>query len=110
MDMAKPTKYAFMLMHALKKLGVCFRAEVETKNTYTDIVIPSSKIDIEVDGRQHLTDSGQILHDLEKSHLAHEKGYDTIHITNHDVYENVGGVASALAEASAIREENLNGR
>ncbi len=99
-----------MLMHALKKLGVRFRAEVQTKNSYTDIVIPASKIDIEVDGRQHITDSNQILNDLEKSHNAHERCYDTIHVTNHDVYENVGGVASALAEASAIREEKISSK
>ncbi len=105
--MPKPTKYAFMLMHALKKLGVRFRAEVMTKNTYTDIVIPSSKMDIEVDGRHHITDYGQVLKDLEKSHNAHERGCDTLHVTNHDVYENVGGVASAIAEASAIREEKI---
>lgn len=106
--MAKPTKYAFMLMRALKKLGVRFNAEVQNKNRYTDIVIPTSKINIEVDGRQHVTDYGQILNDLEKSRNAREKDYDTVHITNHDIYENVGGVASALAEASAVKEEKLS--
>lgn len=103
----KPTKYAFMLMKALKKLKVHFKPESFEGYKHVDVVIPSSKMDIEVDGRQHITDYGQVLKDLEKSHNAHERGYDTLHITNHDVYENVGGVASAIAEASAIREDNL---
>lgn len=105
--MAKPTKYEFMLMKALKKLGVRFLPQWFDGHKHVDIQIPSSKIDIEVDGRQHVTDANQILSDLERSHYAHEKGYDTVHVTNHDIYENVGGVASAVAEASAIREEKM---
>jgi very-short-patch-repair endonuclease len=105
--MPKPTKYAFMLMKALKKLKVHFRPESFDGYKHVDIVIPSSKIDIEVDGRQHISDAKQIMSDLNRSHNSSVNGYDTIHVTNHDIYENVGGVASAIAEASAIREDNL---
>lgn len=103
----KPTKYAFLLMSALKKLKVHFRSESFDGYKHVDIVIPSSKIDIEVDGRQHSTDAKQIISDLTRSHNSSVEGFDTIHVTNHDIYENVGGVASAIAEASAIREDNL---
>lgn len=105
--MSKPTKYAFMLMSALKKLKVHFRPESFDGYKHVDIVIPSSKIDIEVDGRQHTTDAKQIMSDLDRSHNSSTEGFDTIHVTNHDIYENVGGVASAIAEASAIREEKI---
>jgi very-short-patch-repair endonuclease len=105
--MPKPSKYSFMLMRALKKLGVHFRSESFDGHKHVDIVIPASKIDIEVDGRQHVTSSSQVLSDLERSSASAREGFDTVHITNHDVYENVGGVASAIAEASATREENL---
>lgn len=99
-----------MLMKVLKKLGVKFRPESFDGHKHVDIVIPSSKIDIEVDGRQHITNPQQILSDLERSRASHELGYDTIHVTNHDIYENVGGVASAIAEASAVREENIKNK
>jgi very-short-patch-repair endonuclease len=105
--MQKPTGYAFRLMNALKKLGVHFKSESSDGYKHIDIVIPSSKIDIEVDGRQHINDAKQIVSDLNRSHHSSVNGFDTIHITNHDIYENVGGVASAIAEASAIREEGL---
>lgn len=95
-------------MKALKKLGVKFRPEKFDGYKHVDIVIPASQIDIEIDGRQHVTSAKQILSDLKRSHEAHLHGYDTVHITNHDVYENVGGVASAIAEVSAIREIKIN--
>lgn len=94
-----------MLMNALKKLKVHFKAESFDGHKHVDIVIPDSKIAIEVDGRQHVSDAKQILSDLDRSHNSSVKGFDTIHVTNHDIYENVGGVASAIAEASAIRKE-----
>ena len=59
--MPKPTKYTFMLMRALKKLKVHFRPESFDGYKHVDIVIPSSKIDIEVDGRQHINDAKQII-------------------------------------------------
>lgn len=105
--MPKPTRYAEKLMKALSNLGVRFHKEVKIGDKYIDIGIPSSRIDIEVDGRQHLTDAKHILNDLEKSHQAHLKGYDTVHITNHDIYKNVDGVADAIAQASEIREAEL---
>lgn len=106
--MSKPTKYAFMLMSALKKLKVHFKPESFDGYKHIDIVIPDSKIDIEIDGRQHITDAKQIMSDLDRSHYSSAEGFDTIHVTNHDIYENVGGIASAIAEASAIREEKIN--
>ncbi len=105
--MSKPTKYALKLMNALEKLKVHFKSESFDGYKHVDIVIPSSKIDVEVDGRQHTSDAKQIMSDLERSHNSSLNGYDTIHVTNHDIYENVGGVASAIAEASAIREEKM---
>jgi very-short-patch-repair endonuclease len=105
--MPKPTKYAFMLMKALKLLGVKFRPEYWDNKKHIDIVIPSSKINIEVDGRQHLDSSQQILKDLSRSERSLEKGFSTIHVTNNAIYDSVGGVASALAEASAIKEEEI---
>lgn len=72
-----------------------------------DIRIPRSKIDIEVDGRQHLMESSVILNDIQKSETAHNTGFATIHVTNHDIYENGDKIAKAIAEASAVREEEL---
>lgn len=94
-------------MKALKKLGVRFRPESFDGNKHVDIAIKSSHMHIEVDGRHHVTSSKQILSDLKRSHESHERGYDTVHITNHDVYENVEAIADALAKASEKREKEI---
>ena len=101
----KPTKEAYELKTALEKLGIRVLAEVDDGHKHIDLTIPSSRINIEVDGGQHLTDSSQILKDLVRSHYSDDLGYDTIHIPNQAIHSNLGGIASALAEAAKIREE-----
>jgi very-short-patch-repair endonuclease len=101
----KPTKEALDLKHALEKLGIRVLAEVDDGHKHIDLTIPSARINIEVDGCQHFTDPYQILSDLKRNHYSDNLGYDTIHIPNKLIHENLGGIASALAEASKIREE-----
>lgn len=103
--MPKTTGYANRLIKSLRILGINVEKEVSDGHKHVDIVIPDSKIDIEVDGRQHLTDSHQILSDLERSHKSQLDGFDTLHVPNNAIYDNLGGVASAIAGASAIKAE-----
>lgn len=103
----KPTKYATILMKLLKKAGIDVKEEFSDGHKHVDLAIPAAKLDIEIDGRQHVNTTSQILSDLKRSSASHDQGYETIHITNNAIYEDAGGVASAVAEASAIREEEL---
>ncbi len=108
--MPKPTGYVFMLMKALKKLKVHFRPEAYDGYKHVDLSIPSSKINIEIDGNQHLTDATQIVSDLARSGHSGKDDYATMHIPNTEIKRNVGGIASAIAEASAIREEQFQNK
>lgn len=103
----KSTKEADDLKIALEKLGIEVLAEVDDGYKHIDLAIPKSKINIEVDGDRHLTDAHQIMSDLKRSHYSNQLGYDTIHIPNSAIHENLGGIASALAEAAKIREEGF---
>lgn len=101
------TKTATLLKEALEKLGVRVLTEVSDGFKHIDLAIPDSRINIEVDGNQHLTDPYQILKDLNRTHYSEKLGYSTIHIPNEEIYSNLGGIASAIAEAAKIREEQL---
>ena len=107
MSFRKPTLEAVKLREALQKLGIRVLTEVDDHHKHIDLAIPDARINIEVDGDQHLTDSHQILSDLKRSHYSDVLGYDTIHIPNAAIRENLGGIASALAEAAKIREEQI---
>lgn len=103
----QPTKEAKDLKLALEKLGIRVLAEVDDGYKHIDLTIPDARINIEVDGEQHITDAHQILSDLKRSHYSDDRGYDTLHITNTSIRENLGEIASALAEAAEIRKQQL---
>jgi very-short-patch-repair endonuclease len=103
----KPTKEAHALKTALEKLGIHVLVEVDDGHKHIDLAIPAAKINIEVDGVKHLTDAYQIISDLKRDHYSDLNGYFTIRIPNEALHVNLGGIASALAEASKIREDEL---
>jgi very-short-patch-repair endonuclease len=105
--MLKPSGYTFKLMKALKKLKVRFIPEFSDGYKHVDIRIPSAKLDIEVDGIQHLINPEQIMTDFKRADYSKKDGFDTMHIHNLDLKEETGNIASAIAEVSAIREEQL---
>jgi len=106
----KPTKEAQDLKEALEKLGMRVLAEVNDRHKHIDLSIPDARMNIEVDGIQHLTDPYQIISDLKRSHFSDDLGYDTVHIPNQAIHANLGGIASALAEAATLRIESLKGK
>jgi very-short-patch-repair endonuclease len=105
--MSQSTYYARLLKRALQKLGLKVEEEVWDGRKHIDLSIDSAKLDIEVDGVQHLTDPQQIITDIRRSKWSREDGYETIHIHNTDLKQGAGGIASAVAEVAAIREEDL---
>ena len=106
--MRHPTHYTSLLKRYLKKLGTKVDDEVYDGHKHIDLSVARAKLDIEVDGVQHLTDSQQIITDIERSKHSREDGYETIRVHNIDLKENAGGIASAIAEVSAIREEGID--
>ena len=72
-----------------------------------DLAIPSAKINIEVDGKQHVTDPHQIISDLSRGHYSDILGYETIHIPNIYIHQDLDKIAAGLAEAAIIREKQI---
>lgn len=106
--MSRPTYYARLLKKYLQKLGVAVQEEVSDGYKHIDLSIDRAKLDIEVDGVHHLTDSQQVLTDIKRSQHSREDGYETIRVHNTDLKHDARGIASAIAEASAIREEDID--
>jgi very-short-patch-repair endonuclease len=103
-----PTKEALALKHALEEHGIRVLAEVSDGYKHVDLAIPSARINIEVDGIQHLTNPYQVLRDLSRSHYSEEIGYDTLHIHNEEIRTNLPKIAKAVAEAAKMRERHFN--
>lgn len=93
---------------ALEERGVKVYVELHDGFKTVDLALPRAKINIEVDGIQHLTDPKQILADLGRGYYSHKNGYDTMHIQNEMVRTHLGEIADALAEASKVREHKIH--
>ncbi|MDE2399943.1 MAG: DUF559 domain-containing protein [Patescibacteria group bacterium] len=104
----QPTKIAIDLKNALENLGVEVEMEAFDGFKYVDIEIPKAKLDIEVDGVHHLTNSEQIIKDLNRGYWSTKDGYNTIHIPNEMVSKYLKEISKALAEASKIREKKIH--
>ena len=98
-----PTPEAESLARALESHGLRVRRELWDRHKHIDLAIPAAKIDIEVDGPQHLTNYKQILSDLERSHYSDDDGYATMHIHNEEILLDLERIASAIAKAARIR-------
>ncbi len=103
--MLKPSGYTFKLMKALKKLKVRFIPEYSDGYKHIDIRIPTAKLDIEVDGVQHLTNPNIIISDLKRSNYSRKEGYETIHVHNKDLKEDTDDIAVAIAEVAESRSK-----
>jgi len=102
-----PTKEALALKEALEEKGVVVYKELDDGYKTIDLAIPRAKINVEVDGIQHLTNPNQIVADLSRGHYSHKNGYDTMHIPNEMIRLHLKEVSEALAEASKIRERKI---
>ena len=104
----KPTKEAIDLKEALESKGARVYLELHDGYKHIDLAIPRAKLNIEVDGIQHLTNPHQIIADLARGYYSHKNGYNTMHIPNEMIHNHLPAIADALAEASKIREKQLH--
>lgn len=102
-----PTKEAAELKAALEKQGVRVLVELHDGHKHIDLAIPKAKLNIEVDGIQHLTNPQQILADLNRGYYSHKNGFNTMHIPNEMIRLHLKDISEALAEASKIREKKI---
>ena len=103
-----PTPEAINLKQALEKLGVDVRVEPFDGYKHIDLEIPKARLDIEVDGIHHLTNTHQILADLNRGYYSHKDGFNTMHIPNEMIHKHLPEIAEALAKASKIRERKIH--
>lgn len=102
-----PTKEAVDLKNAIEKQGVRVLVELHDGHKHIDLTIPKAKLNIEVDGIQHLTNPNQIVADLSRGYYSHKNGFDTMHIPNEMIRLHLDEISEALAEASRIRERKI---
>ncbi|MFZ2907744.1 MAG: hypothetical protein WA014_01175 [Minisyncoccia bacterium] len=102
-----PTREAIALKGALESHGITVYKELHDGFKTIDLALPKAKINIEVDGIQHLTSPKQILADLERGYYSHKNGYDTMHIPNEMIRLHLPEISVALAEAAKIRQKRL---
>ncbi|MEK7643272.1 MAG: hypothetical protein AAB372_02385 [Patescibacteria group bacterium] len=102
-----PTKEAADLKAALEGKGVRVMVELHDGHKHIDLAIPKAKINVEIDGIQHLTNADQIVADLSRGYYSHKNGFDTMHIPNEMIRLHLPEISDALAEASKIRERKI---
>lgn len=90
------TIQAINLHSALTQAGIEAELEYWDGHKHIDICIPASKIYIEVDGMQHLTNPNQIARDFIRDHYSDVDGFNTLHIPNSVIEEDLNKVVSAI--------------
>lgn len=91
------------LHSALLQRGVEVEIEKWDEHKHIDISIEEAGLYIEIDGDDHYTDADTIMRDLKRDYFSNEEGYDTIHIPNFIIDEQIDAVADALCEVVNIR-------
>lgn len=94
----KPTAFEEKLNNCLTEKGVKTELQYWDGHKHIDIAIPDAKIYIEVDGWQHLTIVQQIEHDFIRDAYSKKDGFDTIHISNNEIDQNLENIANALVK------------
>ena len=102
-----PTREASLLKNELEARGIKVFVEPYDGFKHVDLKLPEAKMDIEVDGIQHLTNPRQIVADLNRGYYSHKRGFATMHIPNEMIRQHLREIADGLAEASRIREQRI---
>jgi very-short-patch-repair endonuclease len=89
----------------LKERGIYNELEPFDGYKHVDIHIPWAKLNLEIDGRYHLTDPEHLFRDLERDSYSHLDGIDTIRIPNFYVESHLDEIANAIADVARKRQE-----
>ena len=90
------TEEATRLYLSLKRRGV--PAELEKYDGYKtiDIAVADARVNIEVDGHQHVSNPKQALSDLKRTYFSLQKGFLTLRIPNALIRENLEETADYI--------------
>ena len=99
----EPTPQAKRLHEALNKRDIHNELEFDDGYKHTDISIPWARLNLEIDGKYHLTDPEHLFRDLERDSYSHLDGIDTIRIPNSIVDSDLDKVANSIAEVARKR-------
>lgn len=102
-EQREPTPQAERLHEALNKRDIHNELEFDDGHKHVDIHIPSAKLNVEVDGKYHLTDPEYLFRDLERDSYSHSDGIDTIRIPNFYVDSHLDEIADAIAQVTRKR-------
>jgi len=97
------TRQAKKLYYALKKRWVKCELEADDGYKHVDISIPQAKLNIEIDGKRHFTDPERLYSDLKRDYWSSKNGFDTIHIPNAMIDEEIEKIADSIAEVTRRR-------
>lgn len=100
----EPTKHEMLLTEALKKRLVHVIPQFNDTHKHIDLYLPEAKINIEVDGIQHLINAKHIISDFGRTYYADKAGYNTIHIQNETLDKYIEEIADAITEVVTIRK------
>jgi very-short-patch-repair endonuclease len=90
---------------ALNQRDIHIELEFGDGNKRVDISIPSARLNIELDGKYHLTDPEHLFRDLERDSYSHSDGTDTTRVPNFYVDKRLDEVADSIAEVAKRRSK-----
>jgi len=103
----EPTPQAKKLHDALNIRDIHNELEFDDGHKHVDIYVPSAKLNLEADGKYHLTDPEQLFRDLKRDSYSHEKGISTIHIQNDFVEWKLDELADTIAKVAETRKKEI---
>lgn len=108
MSNIKITPQEQSLYDCLIQKGVQAKLQYWDHHKHVDIAILDAKIYIEVDGLQHLTIAQQIEHDFIRDGYSKKDGFDTIHISNKEIEDNLEEISNAIVKVVKHRKNSLD--
>jgi very-short-patch-repair endonuclease len=97
---SKITPQARKLSAALTKNGIKHKMEAYDGYKHVDISIDWAKLNIEIDGSQHLLSSKQLYADIKRDSYSHDEEIHTIRITNEAVDRYADKIAENIAKVA----------
>jgi len=101
---SKVTPQALALYNALRKRKVRCKLEAYDGYKHVDIRIEDARIDIEVDGKQHILSHKQMYADMKRTEGSQEDEFYTMRYSNSDIDENVELIADNIAKVARKRK------
>ncbi len=101
---SKVTPQAKALYDALKRRRVKCRLEAYDGYKHIDIRIEDARLDIEIDGKQHILNYKQLSSDVKRTEGSQEDDFHTLRYSNTEIDEYVEQIADNIAKLARKRK------